>query len=136
MFKYPRYRCGGFNWHCTLFSFFLNYFYLKLTPTQPFSREAWFDQLESTSLEDIPTQILAFLAKWFLRSIWKKTNTFWITPNYLPLEKNDKTFILTNWNFLHPILLCTKFGWNWFNGSGEEVENKKRLRTDGLKLSA
>ena len=31
-----------------------------------------------------------------------------------------------NWinkNSLHPSMLCAKFGWNWFSGSGEEGEN-------------
>ena len=27
-------------------------------------------------------------------------------------------------------MLCTKFGWNWPSGSGEEVENVKSLQTD------
>ena len=29
-------------------------------------------------------------------------------------------FIWTNLNLLHPRILCTKFGWNWPSGSGEE----------------
>ena len=29
-------------------------------------------------------------------------------------------FIWTNWNPLHPMMLCAKFGWNWLSGSGEE----------------
>ena len=28
-------------------------------------------------------------------------------------------------------MLCTKFGWNWPSGPGEEDENVKRLQTDG-----
>ena len=28
-------------------------------------------------------------------------------------------------------MLCAKFGWNWSSGSGEEVENRKGLQTDG-----
>ena len=27
-------------------------------------------------------------------------------------------------------MLCAKFGWNWPNGSGEEVKNVKSLQTD------
>ena len=28
-------------------------------------------------------------------------------------------------------MLCAKFGYNWPSGSGEEVENRKSLQTDG-----
>jgi hypothetical protein len=31
--------------------------------------------------------------------------------------------IWTNLNPLPPRMICTKFGWNWLSGSGEEVEN-------------
>ena len=37
-------------------------------------------------------------------------------------------FIWTNFNSLHPRKLCTKFGWNWPSGSGEEDENVKSIR--------
>ena len=37
-------------------------------------------------------------------------------------------FIWTNLNRLNPRMLCAKFGWNWFSGSGEEDENVKSLR--------
>ena len=40
-------------------------------------------------------------------------------------------FIWTNFNLLHPKMLCAKFGWIWPSGSGEEVENRKSLQTDG-----
>ena len=40
-------------------------------------------------------------------------------------------FIWTNFNPLHPGILCAKFGWNWPSGSGEEDENVKSLQTDG-----
>ena len=35
--------------------------------------------------------------------------------------------IWTNLNSFHPNLLCTKFGWNWHGGSGEDL---KSLQTD------
>ena len=37
-------------------------------------------------------------------------------------------FIWTNLNPLHPRVLCTKFGWNWPSGSGEEDEDVKSSR--------
>ena len=40
-------------------------------------------------------------------------------------------FIWTNLNPNHPRMLCTKFGWNWSSGSGEEKENGKSLRQRG-----
>ena len=45
--------------------------------------------------------------------------------------KRAGSFIWTNLNPLHPKMLCTKFGWNWPSGSGEEDENVKSLQTDG-----
>ena len=36
-------------------------------------------------------------------------------------------FIWRKLNPLHPRMLCTKFGWNWHSGSGEEHENVKSL---------
>ena len=34
--------------------------------------------------------------------------------------KIARPFIWTNLNPLYPRILCAKFGWNWFSGSGEE----------------
>ena len=34
--------------------------------------------------------------------------------------KRAGPFIWTNWNPLHPRMLCAKFSWNWPSGSGEE----------------
>ena len=34
--------------------------------------------------------------------------------------KRARPFICINLNPLHPRMLCTKFGWNWPSGSGEE----------------
>ena len=45
--------------------------------------------------------------------------------------KRAGPFIWTNLNPLHLRMLCAKFGWNWFSGSGEEDENVKSLQTDG-----
>ena len=46
--------------------------------------------------------------------------------NYLPLEMGEK-----NLNHLHQMLLCVKFGWNWWpNGSGKEDENVRSLQKD------
>lgn len=42
-------------------------------------------------------------------------------------KQNKKT---NNLNFLYPIIVCAKFGWNWQSGSVEEVENVKYLQTD------
>ena len=41
--------------------------------------------------------------------------------------KRAGLFIWINVNSLHPRMLCTKFSWNWPNGSGEEEENVKSL---------
>ena len=45
--------------------------------------------------------------------------------------KKAWSFIWKNLNPLHPRMLCTKFGWNWSSGSGEEKENGKSLRQRG-----
>ena len=37
-------------------------------------------------------------------------------------------FIWTKLNPLAPRMICSKFGWNWPSGSGEEVENVKVYR--------
>ena len=34
--------------------------------------------------------------------------------------KRAGSFIWTNLNSLYPRMLCAKFGWNWFSGSGED----------------
>ena len=63
-----------------------------------------------------------------LRKQFKSINTF----DYIMMIKWRKNkniinfmriywfFIWTNLNPLHPGMLCTKFGWNWPSGSGEE----------------
>ena len=45
--------------------------------------------------------------------------------------KRAGPFIWTKLNPLHLRMLCTKFGWNWPSGSGEEDENVKSLQTNG-----
>ena len=47
--------------------------------------------------------------------------------NYLPLEKGVALYI-TNFNSLHPRMLCAEFGLNWPSGSWEEDENAKSLQ--------
>ena len=42
--------------------------------------------------------------------------------------KGVRPFILTNFYPLNPRRFCSKFGWNWFSGSGEEYENVETLR--------
>ena len=36
-----------------------------------------------------------------------------------PLRQRTRPFIWTNLNPLYPMILCSKFGWNWPSGSGE-----------------
>ena len=54
---------------------------------------------------------------------------FYYFPIICPLGR-AWSFILTNLNPLHPVILCAKFGWNWPCGSGEEDENVKSLQTN------
>ena len=44
-----------------------------------------------------------------------------------PPGRKALLFIWTNFNPLHPRMLCAKFGWNWPSGSGEDVENEECL---------
>ena len=39
-----------------------------------------------------------------------------------------RPFNRANLIYLHPRMICDKFGWNWSSGSGEEDENVKSLR--------
>ena len=47
--------------------------------------------------------------------------------------KRTELFNWTNLNPRFPMMICAKFGWNWTNGSWEEVENRISLQTDGQK---
>ena len=38
----------------------------------------------------------------------------------ISLWKRAESFIWTNLNFLHPKMICAKFGWSWPSGSGGE----------------
>ena len=42
----------------------------------------------------------------------------------ISISKRARLFIWTNFNPLHPGMLCAKLGWNWPSGSGEEDENE------------
>ena len=39
------------------------------------------------------------------------------------------SFIWKKMNTLHPMMLCAKFGWNWFSDSLEEDENVKSMNS-------
>ena len=59
------------------------------------------------------------LTHWFLRRFLNFFNVFLLFRNCLPMGK-DRALIWTNLNSLQHRMLCAKFGWNWFSGSGEE----------------
>ena len=46
-------------------------------------------------------------------------DVFSLFRHYLPTTRAEP-FIWTNLSPHHPRMLCAKFGWNWFNGSGEK----------------
>ena len=46
-------------------------------------------------------------------------NVFSPFRNYLPFERRGALY-LNKIESPHPRMLCAKFGWNWFNGSGEK----------------
>ena len=70
------------------------------------------------------------LANWFWRRRFKNfIYVFLLFRNcLLPLEiRWDRLFEKKKLNPLNPSMICVKFGWNWFSGSGEEDENVKSL---------
>jgi hypothetical protein len=72
--------------------------------------------LKSSPSKDDLCQVWLKLAQWF----WRKKNLndhipFLLFCYYLPWP-----FIWTNLNSLHPRIICTKFGWFWPAGSGED----------------
>ena len=59
------------------------------------------------------------LAQWFWRRIFLNfVNAFSLYRYYLPLE-TEWPFIWTNYNPLHPRMICAKLDWNWTWASGE-----------------
>ena len=50
----------------------------------------------------------------------KKLSMYFHNFVIISLWKNKGPFIWTNLNFLHPNIICAKFGWNWPSGSGED----------------
>ena len=75
--------------------------------------------LESTSTKYALCQIWLKLAKWFWKNIWKFHQCIFTILKSFPLRKVGP-FLLTELNPLHPRIICTKFGWNWPTGSGED----------------
>ena len=75
------------------------------------------------------------MTRWFCRKRFSNSvNVFLLFRNYVPFE-NGGPFIWTYLNPLHPRMLYAKFAWNWPNGSWEEDENVKSLKTDGRRTT-
>ena len=88
----------------------------NLSPHHPRIYCAKFDWNWSSGSGEIFFLISSMFFRYFvIISPWKRTGPF----------------IWTNMNSLYPRMVCAKFGWNWPRGSWEEVENRKRLQTDG-----
>ena len=72
-------------------------------------------KFESPPPKDALWQVSLKLAKRFWRRRFLNfVNAFSLFPNYLLLEKGL--------NPLYPQMLCAKFSWNWFRGSGEDFK--------------
>ena len=71
-----------------------------------------------------------------LRKQFKYINTYDYIITLIKRRKNlvishwkkEGPFIWSNLNLLNPKVLCAKFSWNGYSGSGEEDENVKSLR--------
>ena len=63
------------------------------------------------------------LAKWFLRRLFLCFgNIFQLVRFYLPRKRKKWYFFWTKMNSSHPRLICPRFGWIWFSGSGEDLK--------------
>jgi hypothetical protein len=78
------------------------------------------NNLESPSSKDDLCQVWLKLALWFWRTRFLSDPPhFYIFVIISPLKKTWP-FIWTNLNSLHPSIICIKFDWIWYAGSGEE----------------
>ena len=78
------------------------------------------NKLVSPSSKDTLYQVWLKLAQWFWRRrFFKIVNVFSLFLIISPWKRVGP-LIWTNLYPLHPRILCTKFGWNWPSGSGEE----------------
>ena len=96
-----------------VFSLFRNYFPLEK------GRALYLKKLESPLPKDAFSQVWFILVQWFWRFFFNFVNVFCYIV-VISLWKRAGPFIWTNVNPLHPRMICAKFGWNWFSGSGGE----------------
>ena len=79
------------------------------------------NKLDFTSPKNNLGWVCLKLTQGFLRGRFLNFVTaFSLFRNYLPLEKDVALYSKKNLKYLHPRMLCTKFGWNWLSGSWEE----------------
>ena len=60
-----------------------------------------------------------------LEKAFKSSRTVFIFSLSISSLKRTWFFIRGNLNVLHTMVLCAKFGWNWFNVSAEEFQTEK-----------
>ena len=81
------------------------------------TRGPWFEQTWNCTMPESFHVNLNFPGQVVLEKILK-----WYHPIFVIISplKRICPFIWTNWNSLHPRMICTKFDWNWPSGSGED----------------
>ena len=90
----------------------------RKNPLSPFweLNGPYLSNLKSLSPKDALCKLWLILAQWFWRRRFLNLINFVIISSW----KRAWPFIWTNLNSLHPRMLCSKFGWNWPGGSGED----------------
>ena len=75
---------------------------------------------ESPSPKGDFCQVWLNLAQWFRRRFFNSSMYFCYFVIISPWNR-AWSFLWTNLNYLHPRMLCPKFGWNWPSGSGNDL---------------
>ena len=108
------FRRGRFLNFVNVFSLFRNYLHFEKVGALHLKK------LEYSSLKDSLCKVWLKLAQWFWRGrFFKFIQCISLFRNYLPLE-NCRALPLYKVDPLYSRMLCTKFGWYWLRGSGEE----------------
>ena len=78
-----------------------------------------FEQNRNTPPKDALCLVWLKLVKWFRRRLF--FNIFNIIYYFAIISPRKRvwSYISTNFNPLHPWMLCAKFGWKWPSGSGK-----------------